>query len=458
MPNGYDRWCPTCGVWVKPDDLRVRENSGLKRHTTCETVTSPTKTTAGEHVVLPPDGSGKGARKCTCEKGWDHFDPPSELQEAAVELEREEPLFESGTVNGVPLTPDQLAEVNSLAARMAADEANEGNYAAAAELADFAEGRSNGLLYRGDPDAPTGPLTPGQVICRVCQLDDRTRAASCPDDELCTVCREDTPNRIRNERLVALRVAAARFLGFEDVDDTTAAGSAEMDLIQERIDALMRLAELVDGHSLPYSLVNAAELGVREMEALAHPPRLVTDGRESDADAARRFAGQCFELQKRVELLEANERNRQFVAKSLDRLKPQLAHRVAQMILPSLDVSEDEVRGWSQSQIDEWAAIHRAAREAAERLVEAGLRFVPTDDEIEAAVAQLCYTIAGPDNIPGTPLKMAADWDSKLYLELSNELREALNQCRESGYEDWGIFGLVRVSDETVFGQETDRG
>lgn len=76
MSNGYDRWCPSCGVWVKPDDLRVRDDgSGLKRHVTCEAVTSPTKITAGEHVLLDSSG-GKSTQKCTCDTGWDHYAVP----------------------------------------------------------------------------------------------------------------------------------------------------------------------------------------------------------------------------------------------------------------------------------------------------------------------------------------------------------------------------------------------
>jgi hypothetical protein len=46
-----------------------------------------------------------------------------------------------------------------------------------------------GLRFHGDPDAPTGPLAPGQVMCVDCRLDDRTRAASSPDDQLCHICR-----------------------------------------------------------------------------------------------------------------------------------------------------------------------------------------------------------------------------------------------------------------------------
>lgn len=214
-------------------------------------------------------------------------------------------------------------EMKDLAARMAADEANKGNYAAAAELTDFAEGRSyvgsDGLLYRGDPDAPTGPLTPGQVPCRVCQLDDRTRAATDPDDLLCTVCRANAPIREEKARrreatvevpmsevpghaYVApdhcaktdpmcpkpmapgsmycdehrtaarqhiLRTVVSRY--FDTVhgklDDTTAEGSAAQDLRAEQIDTAMRLIDLAGGHPLPYSLVNAAELGTEKAPA-----------------------------------------------------------------------------------------------------------------------------------------------------------------------------------------------
>lgn len=38
-------------------------------------------------------------------------------------------------------------------------------------------------------DAPTGPLTPGQVRCISCQENERSRAASSPVDGLCTFCR-----------------------------------------------------------------------------------------------------------------------------------------------------------------------------------------------------------------------------------------------------------------------------
>lgn len=362
-------------------------------------------------------------------------------------------------------------EMKDLAARMAADEASEGNYAAAAELQAAATspleqcypGIQDQLHRTFDGLAPTGPLTPGQVMCRVCQLDDRTRAASNPDDLLCTVCRANEPNRIREQRRIALRAAAARFLGFEDADDTTAAGSAEMDLIQERVDTLMRLADLVEGHPLPYSLVNAAEGQAQISEVPGH----VTDGRESDADAARRFAGQCLELQKRVDVLEANEHNRRFIEKALDRLRPQLARRIADVITPPLNVSEDEVRGWSKLQIDEWAAIQRAAREAAERLVERGLRFVPSDAEVELAQKHLRFIVATTYGQP-----FLREWDGRLYdrpndPQARGELtvaREDLVRQRAQGIStdtdpgNWGVFGLVRVPDETVFGKEPGPG
>jgi len=374
-------------------------------------------------------------------------------------------LFEGAQSSGHPCTcdigedhpPTPSVEMKDLAARMAADEANEGNYTAAAELQAAAD-RANAEIQRLHgpvDDAPTGLLTPGQVPCRVCQLDDRTRAASSPDDLLCHVCRVNEPNRIRRERWSALRTAAAAFLGLEELeDDETAAGSMERDLVNERIGALMQLAELVDGHTLPYSLVNAAE---QACEVPAEELERATDGRESDADAARRFAGQCLELQKRVEELEANERHRKFVEKSLDRLKPQLVRRIAEVICPPLDVSADEVKGWSQLQIDEWAAIQRAAREAAERLVEKGLRFVPSDAEIEAAQKQLRFMVCAIEKQDFQQIWDGALYDSPSDPEIQGELRMARDMAAyiES---PWGVFGLVRVPDETVFGQEADRG
>jgi hypothetical protein len=41
-----------------------------------------------------------------------------------------------------------------------------------------------------DYDAPTGPLTPGQVKCISCQENERSRAASSTADGLCTFCRD----------------------------------------------------------------------------------------------------------------------------------------------------------------------------------------------------------------------------------------------------------------------------
>jgi hypothetical protein len=90
------------------------------------------------------------------------------------------------------------AEMRELAGRMAADEVGEGNFGAAAELKAFAEspleqrypGLQDRLAAKFDDLAETGPLTPGQVPCRVCQLDDRTRAATDPNDLRCQECRD----------------------------------------------------------------------------------------------------------------------------------------------------------------------------------------------------------------------------------------------------------------------------
>jgi len=247
MSNEHDRWCPTCGIWVPDSKQRIR-GDGLRRHAECDTITSPTKTTAGEHVAIDPEGGGKNAQKCTCDKGWDHFTKPSELQE--------------------------------LAARMAADEANEGNYAAAAEL-------------------------------------------------------------------------------------------------QEQVK----------------------------------------------------------ELQAQIEDRDAAERIRRFVERSLDRLKPQLVRRIAAVIEP-----ED------------------GAEAAAERLVEKGLRFVPTSKEMEATERELGFIIAGPS----TPTrlhedgsrKLEVDWNDVVYQRLDESAAAELRACREAGYEDWGLFALMRVPDELVFGTE----
>lgn len=412
-------------------------------------------------------------------------------------------------------------EMKDLAARMAADEANKGNYAAAAELTDFAEGRSyvgsNGLLYRGDPDAPTGPLTPGQVPCRVCGLDDRTRAATDPDDMLCTVCRANEPLRRRKQFRDALGAAAEKFFGVEPNTplEETAEGSAELDLRRERVDTLMRLADLVEGHPLPYSLVHAAETDFRHVLVpgqivrqwgiadrptpdgvqfgvdgpVGFPLRLVVESDElrlrQDQSGVIGEPGPELQMSEvpghtttvqheldsalaRIRELEANERIRKFVAKSLDRLKPQLARRIAAVICPPLEVSEDEVRGWSRLQIDEWGAIQRAAREAAERLVEKGLRFVPTDEEIELAAKHLRFIVACTDD-----QSFLQEWDGSLCdraddPELQGDLDDVRKQLNSFGRRltggatdpaNWGVFGLVRVPDETVFGKpEADHG
>jgi hypothetical protein len=288
--TGHDRWCPECGRWVPDEQQRVRAD-GLRRHSACDTVTTPTKTTPGEHVAVPTNGDGKLAQMCTCAIGEDHF-------------------------VGTPRPDTQTRE---LAERMAADEAGEGNFAAAAELKSFAQGGpvnlrgeagpellfplqpeqtyrgSNGLTYRGDPDAETGPLTPGQVMCTVCRLDDRTRAATDPNDLQCNVCRANKPIRLEKQhrravklgpprpdpatREARFRKAVEEFYGLGEWDsihdDETAAGSAERDLRREEVDALLKLADMLDGHSLPEELVTAAGLGVREMEARAQPMRMV---------------------------------------------------------------------------------------------------------------------------------------------------------------------------------------
>lgn len=77
-----DRWCPECGHWVPDEQQRVRAD-GLRRHSACDTVTTPTKTTPGEHLALPTNGDGKQARKCTCGVGEDHFAAAAELKSFA---------------------------------------------------------------------------------------------------------------------------------------------------------------------------------------------------------------------------------------------------------------------------------------------------------------------------------------------------------------------------------------
>jgi hypothetical protein len=50
--------------------------------------------------------------------------------------------------------------------------------------------RAARAVNRVDDDAPTGPLTPGQVKCISCQENERSRAADSPVDGLCHFCRE----------------------------------------------------------------------------------------------------------------------------------------------------------------------------------------------------------------------------------------------------------------------------
>lgn len=331
-------------------------------------------------------------------------------------------------------TPPPSDEMRDLAARMAADEANEGNYAAAAELQAAAD-RANAKIQRlhGPVDnAPTGPLTPGQVPCRECQLDDRTRAASDPDDLLCDVCREDTPNRVRQLMLEDLRHALENLFGMTDElrDDETTAGVAERELICERVGAAMKLAALAEGHMLPTKLVNAAE------------------GKTT------------VELQKKIDELEAQigdrdaaERIHRFVEKSLDRLKPQLVRRIAEVICPPLNVSADEVKGWPQDMVDARKKAQDTACEAAERLVEQGLRFVPPDAETELAAEHLRFIVAATKDTEFLPA-----WGGQLFelpSEAAGDLADARQWFKTRAPEaaNWGVFGLVRVPDEVVFGK-----
>jgi hypothetical protein len=60
-----------------------------------------------------------------------------------------------------------------------------------------------------DPDAPTGPLTPGQVMCVDCRLDDRTRAATDDLKRLCDVCQEGGDARNGHQFHFSVRVQAA---------------------------------------------------------------------------------------------------------------------------------------------------------------------------------------------------------------------------------------------------------
>lgn len=98
--RGYDRWCPACGRWVSENQQRVRAD-GLRRHSACDTITTPTKTTPGEHVALPTNGDGKQAQRCTCAIGEDHFaekPQPSvaveQLRAVPLELVDEERMIE----------------------------------------------------------------------------------------------------------------------------------------------------------------------------------------------------------------------------------------------------------------------------------------------------------------------------------------------------------------------------
>lgn len=50
-----------------------------------------------------------------------------------------------------------------------------------------------------DDEAPTGPLTPGQVKCVSCQENERSRAASSPIDMLCTFCRDSGDARFGHQ-------------------------------------------------------------------------------------------------------------------------------------------------------------------------------------------------------------------------------------------------------------------
>ena len=323
-----------------------------------------------------------------------------------------------------------------------ADEANEGNYAAAAELQEATVkvpmSEVPGHAYvapdhcaETDPMCPK-PMAPGSMYC--------------------------AEHRVTARQHILRKVVSRYFDTVHGkLDGTTAEGSAAQDLRGEQTDAAMRLIDLAGGHMLPYSLVNAAEVGAEALQAQVTiqqklqmsevPGHTTTVQHELDAALAR------------IKDLEFAERSRRFVEKSLDRLKPQLARRIAEVICPPLEVSEDEVRGWSQLQIDEWAAIQRAAREAAERLVEKGLRFVPSTEETELAAKHLRFIVAAVES-----QDFLQTWDGELYErpndpQIQNELRDSRVVAPGSRPSwTWGVFGLVRVPDETVFGQEADRG
>jgi hypothetical protein len=180
MPEDHSRYCPSCAGWVDEGELQVPAD-GKPRHKLCGT------------IALPKTNLADGRPQ-----------------------------------TGMISAP--TAEMRELAGRMAADESAEGNFDAAAELKAFAEEQSyrgsNGLLYRGNPDAPTGPLTPGQVMCRVCQLDDRTRAATDPDDLLCTVCHANKPIREEKARRKAFAEGAPAPVPWDHPDADPAADLA----------------------------------------------------------------------------------------------------------------------------------------------------------------------------------------------------------------------------------------
>lgn len=311
------------------------------------------------HLELFP-GAANSGHPCTCDIGENH--PPSakvaELRKAQRELA-------------------------GLARRMAEDEANEGNYEAAASLTAAAD-------TAPDYDAPMnrGPLDPD------------TKAA------------------------VAKALEESRELYLETVgiaaEDTEAGGTGDVH------PQLIQMSE-VPGHTTSVQ----EELG----NALA-----------------------------RIKELEANERSRQFVAKSLDRLKPQLTRRIADVICPPLNVSAEEVKGWKKDVAAErtaaWLRSRAEAVEAAERLVEAGLRFVPTDAETELAAKHLRFIVACTDD-----QSFLQEWDGELF-ELPDQAADDLATCRKrinrAGTRapeaaNWAVFGLVRVPDEIVF-PEADRG
>jgi hypothetical protein len=392
MENDYDRWCPMCQCWVPESQTRVRAD-GRPRHSACDTITLATH-------------------------------------------------------------PAPDAQMKDLAARMVEDEANEGNYAAAAEL--------QKALTSGTVEVPMSEV-PGHAYVAPDHCAKTDPMCPKPMATGSMYCEE---HRITARQHI-LHTVVGRY--FDTVhgklDDTTAEGSAAQDLRNEQIDAAMRLIDLVGGHMLPYKLVNVVE---QACEAPAEELERVTDGRESDADAARRFAGQCLELQERIEELEANERTRQFVEKSLDRLKPQLARRIATVIAPETEGMKAGAVILNPERETELIAARERAEAAARRLVEAGLRFVPTDAETELAAKHLRFIVACTKD-----QSFLQEWDGALCNraddpELQGDLEDVRERLDSFGQrlsggaiepENWGVFGLVRVPDEVVFGkQEADRG